>query len=115
MADAKFPAGTRIVQNQALTNGRGDSSLRLQEDGNFVLYQEDKPTWQAENVYPNGREALFAYDGNLIVFDEDQNVVWESGTGSEDNRGSVLALQDDHNLVIYNRDGRPVWATGTNT
>ncbi|MFC5720101.1 hypothetical protein ACFP1Z_07955 [Streptomyces gamaensis] len=114
MADAVFPTGTSIVRNQALTNGRGDSVLRLQDDGNFVLYQDDKPTWQAEGVYPNGRAAVFAYDGNLVVLDENRRVIWESRTGAHENQGSTLAVQDDHNVVIYNPEGRPIWATGTN-
>ncbi|MBN3928841.1 hypothetical protein IQ279_04155 [Streptomyces verrucosisporus] len=109
-ADAHFDKGTKICRNQALTSGNGRAVLRVQEDGNFVLYKDGRPVWQAPNAWPNGNCAVFQEDGNFVLYNAGGSPLWHSSTW---NRGETLAVQDDGNVVIYNRNGAPVWATNT--
>lgn len=37
--------------------------------------------------------------------------IW--GSGTDNNPGSHLLVQDDANVVIYRPDGTPTWATNT--
>lgn len=110
LADAQFPKGTKICRNQALTSGNGRTVLRVQEDGNFVLYKDGQAVWQAEGAWPKGNCAIFQEDGNFVLYDADDRPVWHSNTW---HRGERLAVQDDGNVVIYDQNNQPVWATNT--
>ncbi|MCI0384122.1 hypothetical protein [Streptomyces sp. CNQ085] len=110
MADAHFGKGTEFCRNQALTSGNGRAVLRVQEDGNFVLYKDGRPVWQAPNAWPNGNCAVFQEDGNFVLYDISGRPLWHSNTWS---RGETLAVQDDGNVVVYDGNGAPVWATNT--
>ncbi|GAA4934102.1 hypothetical protein ACFPM3_04985 [Streptomyces coeruleoprunus] len=109
-ADARFTKGTTICRNQALTSGNGRAVLRVQEDGNFVLYKDGRPVWQAPGAWSRGNCAVFQEDGNFVLYDAGNDPVWHSSTW---HRGETLAVQDDGNVVIYDQDDRPVWATDT--
>ncbi|MFE0173267.1 hypothetical protein ACFWZ2_13180 [Streptomyces sp. NPDC059002] len=121
MADARFLPETSIKRNQAWTSGNGRIALRLQEDGNFVLYRDDKSIWQADNVYPRGFKAEFAMDGNLYVYDDQGGLVWQAIDPKSEkypNYRGTLAVQEDGNVVIYDPRGvgEPkfaIWATNT--
>ncbi|MFE2379241.1 hypothetical protein [Streptomyces sp. NPDC059398] len=99
-----------LCRNQAWTSGNGRASLRMQEDGNFVLYKDGRPAWQAPNTWSHGNCAVFQEDGNFVVYNRANEPVWASGTW---HKGAYLAIQDDGNVVIYNNAHRPVWATNT--
>src|SRR3569833_4339467 len=89
-ADAIFrPPGT-LYRNQARTAGNGRAILRLQEDGNFVLYKEGRPVWQAPHSWGRGVYAVFQEDGNLVVYGGGGAPVWASSTW---HRGVYLAVQ----------------------
>ncbi|MGW7313558.1 hypothetical protein [Streptomyces sp. NPDC054865] len=109
-SDAHFHAPATLRKNQAWTSGNGRTVLRVQGDGNFVLYKDGNPVWQAPDVWPRAETAVMQEDGNFVVYDRSGNPVWAAGTW---NRGRYLAVQDDGNVVVYDGGGRPVWATNT--
>lgn len=110
LADAYFPKGTKFCRNQALISGNGRAVLRVQEDGNFVLYKDGRPVWQAEDAWDKGHCAVFQEDGNFVLYDADDKPVWQSNTSQQ---GESLAVQDDGNVVIYDQNNTPVWSTNT--
>jgi hypothetical protein len=99
-----------ICKNQAWTSGNGRASLRMQEDGNFVLYKDGRPVWQAPETWSRGDCAVFQEDGNFVVYNSSGQPIWAAGTW---HKGAYLAVQDDGNVAIYNNAGEPVWATDT--
>jgi hypothetical protein len=46
-----------------------------------------------------------------VLYDAVNEPRWDSGTW--DQPGSRIVLQDDRNLVIYDRNNRPLWDSGT--
>lgn len=50
-------------------------------------------------------------DNNLVEYDNNNNVVWSSGTTGSG--GSFFVNQRDGNNVLYRADGTPVWQSGT--
>jgi hypothetical protein len=83
--------------------------LRMQNDGNFVLYSWGRPVWAINKFYGDNTIVKMQGDGNLVVIAPGGAPVWASGTNRP---GSYLRVQDDGNVVIYH-GGTPVWATNT--
>ncbi|MDH6126399.1 hypothetical protein [Kitasatospora sp. GP82] len=108
--DSHIYPPAQLCRNQAWTSGNGRTVLRVQEDGNFVLYKDGRPVWQAPGAYPNGNCAVMQEDGNFVLYDRGGHPLWASGTW---HKGAYLAVQDDGNVVVYNSSNRPVWATNT--
>lgn len=82
----------------------------LQQDGNLVLYSQNKPVWASTTAGTEVSHAAMQPDGNLVLYSESGTPLWHSGTFG---RGSSrVAIQPDGNLVIYNNDG-PTWFSNT--
>lgn len=115
-------AGTAVAQNtlgpgETLTAGRelrspnGEYVLRMQPDGNLVLYDnQNKPVWESGTFGRGVVEAVMQPDGNLALKTRLGRTVWASDTDGA--RGARLTVQNDGNLVIANERGFPVWAQG---
>ncbi|WP_326613905.1 hypothetical protein OIE62_03005 [Streptomyces scopuliridis] len=108
--DSRFYPPATLRKNQAWTSGNGRTILRVQSDGNVVLYKNNRPAWQAPNVYPNADRLVMQEDGNLVIYNRANQAIWAAGTWR---KGRYLAVQDDGNVVVYNNSNQPVWATNT--
>ncbi|MER8073688.1 hypothetical protein ABTZ59_36265 [Streptomyces sp. NPDC094034] len=109
-SDSHFYPPATLGKNQAWTSGNGRAILRVQSDGNVVLYKDNRAAWQAPNVYPNADRLVMQEDGNLVVYNKAGKALWAAGTW---HKGRYLAVQDDGNVVVYNNANQPVWATNT--
>ncbi|MFE7568792.1 hypothetical protein ACFU76_17815 [Streptomyces sp. NPDC057539] len=109
-SDSHFYPTATLGKNQAWTSGNGRAILRVQSDGNVVLYKDNRAAWQAPNVYPNADRLVMQEDGNLVVYNKAGKALWAAGTW---HKGRYLAVQDDGNVVVYNKSNQPVWATNT--
>lgn len=107
------------LQSSMFMGGRGFSSLsspnnryvlRMQTDGNLVLYSSGRAVW-ASNTYAPGSIVWMQGDGNLVIVAPGNHPIWSSGSRAA---GSILSVQDDGNVVIVAPGNHPVWATGTN-
>ena len=61
--------------NAAWTSGNGRAILRLQEDRNLVLYKDDKAAYQAPNAFARGNAATMQNDGNFVLYDQNNEPV----------------------------------------
>jgi hypothetical protein len=104
-------------QQDSVFSPLGGYQLKLQSDGNLVLYKLEKarptPLWAS---HTNGREVgqcIMQADGNLVIYTPDHTPIWASHTNGH--HGSHLEVQDDGNVVIYTPDPnrRAIWATNT--
>lgn len=104
--------GQSLQPSESLASPNGSFSLSLQTDGNLVLYDQDGQPVWASGT--DGREVGSA------TMQEDGNLVLNAPDGgpvwasdSYGNDGAYVVVQDDRNVVIYSADGAPVWATNT--
>ncbi|CAF1046512.1 unnamed protein product [Didymodactylos carnosus] len=99
-------AGDDLQQDQFLASNNGAYYAVLQGDGDFVVYVSNHPFV--------GPYRLFVQtDGNIVLYDTYNRVVWNSQTGMKGTKPHFLAMQDDGNLVLYDSNGQPTWSTGT--
>ena len=61
--------------NVAWTSGNGRAILRLQEDRNLVLYKDGKAAYQAPNAFGRGNAAIMQDDGNFVLYDQNNEPV----------------------------------------
>jgi hypothetical protein len=113
------PGESLFIQDY-LVSSNGRYQLRLQQDGNLVLYDlplQNKAIWNSKT---NGREANFAImqaDGNFVLYGENPpgsplTSLWSTGTAGDTN--AFLILQDDGNLVMYKVSAADAkWSTQT--
>lgn len=80
MSGSQFPAGSELGLNDAWTSDNERTVLRLQEDRNLVLYKDGGAAWQAPNAFGRGDHAIMQDDGNFVLYDEDNQSVWASDT-----------------------------------
>jgi hypothetical protein len=108
----RLASAQRLQVNESLASPSGRYSLLLQEDGNLVLYDQD-----GQPVWASGTDGQPVSE---LTMQADGNLVLYASSGGAlwasdtyGNDGAYLVLQDDRNLVLYAADGSPIWATNT--
>lgn len=117
-------SGQALLPGQTLQSDDNKKMLKMQSDGNVVLYYESfnnpdlpLPLWQTNTAGINAREFIMQTDGNLVLYDTSGQWHWASGTHG--NPGAFLNMQDDGNLVVYKAGSatetgnNALWDTGT--
>ena len=102
-----------LCQNELLNNNT--CKAIVQDDGNFVLYDNNRPLW-ASNTNNKGAGPFKLWmkdDENLVLYDKNTKPLWASNTNNKGAGPYELILQDDCNLVAYSKTG-PIWASNTN-
>lgn len=101
-----------------MNSENGFFELRMQTDGNLVLYYlpENRPLWSSntsDGTRTDKTMACFQSDGNFVVYSDDPKTgaIWESGAHDDADR---VVLQGDGNLVMYDKTGSSPWSSDTN-
>lgn len=113
-----FSIGSRLVVGNSLSLGECLASkdqsgfLVLQDDGNLVVYENDKPhrgkaIWDSE-TQNKGVTKLVATANELSLQTADGTKVWTQAVTSD---CTNLFMQEDNNCVFYNSHNQPFWAT----
>lgn len=109
--DDTLTAGHTLKKGQAIRSHNGAYTLKLQDDGNLVLYARDQAVWETCTAGQNVVRAEMQTDGNFVLYTPEKPV-WHTDTKGKKN--VRLVLQDDRNLVLYAADG-PAWSSKTDT
>ncbi|OWA53244.1 hypothetical protein BV898_17679 [Hypsibius exemplaris] len=102
----------RLNVEQSIYSRSGAVYLKMQGDGNLVLYRsrDNYPLWSSHTEHKGGVVAVMQEDGNLVVYDGRNTPLWASNTHGR--HGARLDVQDDGNLCIY-QGSECKWATMT--
>ncbi|ABM09103.1 putative D-mannose binding-like domain protein [Arthrobacter sp. Rue61a] len=89
----------------------------FQSDSNFVVYKNGTALWHTRTNGKNAKMLALQHDGNIVVYGQSMNVLWQSGTpGLSSGSTRALRMQSDGNFVMYHNSGssaRAVWQTQT--
>lgn len=99
------PGGTTLNPGEARSSQNGNVVLRMQTDGNLVLYTGSGAAWDT-GTQGAGNRSVMQTDGNLVVYSGGGQALWDSHTGYAGS--SFLKIQDDGKLVIYGPSA-PTW------
>jgi len=112
---SSYPSDVLVTATRVLKAGQSINAkkarLRMQSDGNFVLYDENNKARWATMTFGSNYHAVFQADGNLVVYTSANKPVWASNTAGHD--GAILRLQGDGNMVIYSGGSTAIWASNT--
>ena len=107
--------GQGLSQGTSMNSCDGRFTLKMQDDGNLVLYQGATPLWGSGTFgFGNLVHAVMQSDGNFVLNNRATNPatpIWGSGTFSFP--GARLLVQNDGNVVVYDTAGVPRWSTNT--
>ncbi|MFI0774933.1 hypothetical protein [Streptomyces sp. NPDC021212] len=108
--DAAWGPNSELCMGASWPSRDGRTELRMQQDGNLVVYRDGQPVWAAPDALGRGNCATLQTDGNFVLYDRDHNAVWATG---RDLHATSVKIQNDGNFCLYNDAGAPVWASRT--
>jgi hypothetical protein len=110
-AEGGLPEGSLLQPGQSVRSPTMQHELRMQGDGNLVLYAQGRASWASWTQGNAGAFAAMQGDGNLVVYaGMPARALWASNT--QGNSGAALDVQNDGNAVVHDQ-GRVLWATNT--
>lgn len=110
--DSTLTSGEEITVSSFIMSPDTQSVLRLQPDGNLVLYSNfSNPVWNSGTSTITAGRLIMQADGNLVLYKNDGTPAWHSNTYG--NPGARLEMQTDGNMVVYTSGNTPVWASNT--
>lgn len=65
----------------------------MQADGNFVLFRNTKAIWDTSTSGKRGAMLLMEDDGNLVLYDIRDAVLWQSNTAGKCEPPYKLVMQ----------------------
>jgi hypothetical protein len=119
LSSAKYKISSLGTQNTLKTNENlysPDDKYRtvIQNDCNLVTYKDGVAIWNSQTQGKgSGCYARINNDGNFVVYDSQNNVIWQTKTvnsGVDDSPYNVV-LENTGNLVIYSRSNKCIWAS----
>jgi hypothetical protein len=91
--------GEGLVVGESLWSCDRRFELRLQTDGNLVLYQGRIALWSSQTQGKPAAYLSMQSDGNLVLYADRLKALWATGTHGKP--GAHAAVQNDGNLVVY--------------
>ncbi len=116
-------SGERLNIGDYLSSNGSTFYATMQSDGNFVIYFSrywfpNNAIWSTfSNIgsfnFNRPYCLLIQDDGNLVIYDSNDKIVWTSGFGQRGLPPHKLWMQGDGNLVLYDKFNNHIWSTGT--
>lgn len=101
--------GGELQRGQGLVSRNGRFRAFMEETGNFELYVNERQLFSTRTS-ARGVKLALRNDGNLVVVDKKDQIVWQSNTA---NLADYLICQNDGNLALYASNGDIRWSTET--
>ena len=95
-----------LHRNERLTSRNGRFAAIVQDDSNFVVYDNGHAIWASNTVgHPGNLHLILQGDGNLVLYHPsnpgmNEHPIWDSKTYGRCHNPTLI-MQDDGNLVLY--------------
>jgi len=101
-------SGVTLAVGQQLA--AGGSRLRVQTDGNVVLYHSGKAVWSTGTRGSGGNRLVMQTDGNLVLYTAAGKAVWSSRTAHTGSTNMFL-VSGAGRASILTQSGTTIWHT----
>lgn len=111
-------SAVELGAGESLESPDARCSLCMQDDGNLVLKWRERVLWNTKTAGTTDARLRLQSDGNLVVYGKKDGVekaLWQSGTSGAE-RETRLVCQSDGNLVLLEVNGaerKVIWSTET--
>lgn len=106
-------AGESLTLGQYLLSQDGQYKLKMQVDGNLVLYRtsDNFVMWASGTNGQGANQCVMQADGNLVIYNQGGQPLWASVT--DGNAGAFLKLENDGRFIVYKSTTNftPIWST----
>ena len=99
--------GDELLLGEELTSQNGKFTAKIDQDGHFRVYYLNNYLWKIDDS--NIGRVEMRKNGDLVVYDLENNVFLKSGTV---NKGDRLVLDNDAGLRVYDSNANPLWSRG---
>jgi len=106
-----LPGESLALGGSLVSNNATYKFVFQKEDGNLVLYKDNRALWDANTQGRGGVRLDMQPDGNLVLYDANRAPVWYSAT--DGHPGAFFQMQDDGNAVVYAPPNVALWETRT--
>ena len=101
-----------LYEGQGLISPSGDTTLFVQDDGSVVLYRNianstPQTLWSVGSFGP-GEYLALQNDGDIVVYDSNNNSRWDSGTQNVGFPPYTLTIYDYY-IELTDKDGTKIW------
>jgi GH25 family lysozyme M1 (1,4-beta-N-acetylmuramidase) len=117
-AKPKSPTGCDVIEpGEGLAAGEsfkscdGRLSLKMQTDGNLVLYLGPMALWVTGTGGTDGYAAVMQSDGNFVLYGSHSDALWATHTNGH--AGSTFHVETSGDLVVYEPDDHAIWASNS--
>ncbi|KAG5265405.1 hypothetical protein AALO_G00242080 [Alosa alosa] len=98
-----LPAGSQLVPGQYLISVNKLYKATFETDGNFTL-SGTAQIWSTNTTGQGGESIKMEPDGNLVMYNASKYPVWMSNSGSTAQEGIKLVVTTDGHLKIMHYD-----------
>lgn len=99
--------GEKLLPGQYLNFGA--AYLKLQDDGNLVLYVFDQVMWASNTNGRRAKELIMQHDGNLVFYGQNNAVLF--ATNTDGRPGAFLRISEEANgMKIFQNHTTPIWS-----
>lgn len=105
--------GDVLSVGDSLQSADGRLKLMFHTDGNLALSINGRSLWKTETSGLGAVKVQMREDGNLVVLNARDEVLWQTETASPENSAAKLILQDDGNMVLSKEETGPFWSSAT--
>jgi hypothetical protein len=99
--------GETMIAGDVKRSDNGVYELRMQTDGNLVLYRQGTPVWSPNTWGNPGAYTVMQADGNLVIYSKSGTPLWNSNTYRS--AADHLVLFDDGRLELHDVAGQVIW------
>lgn len=103
--------GDTIRKNEKIISENKRYYLSLNETGRLFIGEIDtnRTIWSSNNNECDAFEAKFKDDGNLVIYDKEYRIFWETKTSNK--TAQLIVLQNDSVLEMYDSYMGRIWKT----
>ncbi|KAM4602635.1 B-type lectin plumieribetin-like [Polymixia lowei] len=112
MSKNSLSTNEELRQGEILHSTNGKHRAIFQDDNNFVIYGPDA-TWHTDTSKTTGSRLIVQEDGNLVMYTDNKRVVWTTDTYSEQQSQRMRLTLTNQGHLELDRDGEQIWSSAT--